>query len=216
MQAGLRGHCGCSPATLLPRVRCCAMRLCVSLQQDDNADISPAIVCSIIDFDDSSLNKSHSLLVMRLESMCICMMRCRMLAVAILRHNRSAQAAMRTPFSSSLTAAHWPAAASAAGQAAPHLAAACRGLGSAAAHRGLSPKGLSSPLWQPWGSSCHFPLQPQHVRRWRGIAAMAKGGKQQKKKQDDSEPLIRPKRVSSHLEDPLHQRASASAFTRLA
>lgn len=30
-------------------------------------------------------------------------------------------------------------------------------------------------------------MQPQHVRRWRGVAAMA--GKQQKKKQDDSECL---------------------------
>jgi hypothetical protein len=68
----------------------------------------------------------------------------------------------------------------------------CRAHGSVAALPGQKSTQFRSRLWQPWGgrrASAIPPLQPQHVRRWRGLAAMAKGGRQQKKKQDDSELL---------------------------
>jgi hypothetical protein len=65
----------------------------------------------------------------------------------------------------------------------------CHAHASSPALRGHSAADSRS-MWKLWGGRRAVavpPLQPQHVRRWRGIAAMAKGGKQQKRKQDDSE-----------------------------
>lgn len=95
---------------------------------------------------------------------------------------------MRLPFSSGMVAIQSKVAGSAA---LPLLCTSmppCRAHGSVAALAGQHSAQLSS-RWQPWGGRRAFavpPPQPQHVRRWRGIAAMAKGGKQQKRKQDDS------------------------------
>jgi hypothetical protein len=97
---------------------------------------------------------------------------------------------VRLPFSRGMAAVHLKAAGSAAASSAHTSMPSCRAHGSAAVLTGQNSAQLGSRLWQPCGGRRAFvlpQLQPQHVRRWRGVAAMAKGGKQQKRKQDDSE-----------------------------
>ena len=99
---------------------------------------------------------------------------------------------MRFPFSRSVAALKLQAASSAALlQAHTSSVPPCHTHGNISVLRGQFLAECSS-RWQPWVSRRSFavsPLQPQHVRRWRGVATMAKGGKQQKRKQDDSERL---------------------------
>lgn len=93
------------------------------------------------------------------------------------------QAALRTPFRSRLAGAIPPAAAQQAARPA------YRELSSAASLRGgttVASPGAS--VLAACGGRLRGPMQPQ-ARRWHGVVAAARGGKQ-KKKQDDSECLI--------------------------